>query len=68
LAWADKLSELKTVCHCGRKANFVARLDDKGDPISEGAQVDVGGNEKYVSLCRKHFMEKVSFEYHPNTQ
>ena len=66
LAWADKLSELKTVCHCGRKANFVARLDENGDPISEGAQVDVGGNEKYVSLCRKHFMEKVSFEYHPN--
>lgn len=59
LAWADKLSELKTVCHCGRKANFVARLDSNGEPISEGAQVDVGGNEKYVSLCRKHFMEKV---------
>jgi thymidine kinase len=59
LAWADKLSELKTVCHCGRKANFVARLDEQGNPISEGDQVDVGGNEKYVSLCRKHFMEKV---------
>lgn len=59
LAWADKLSELKTVCHCGRKANFVARLDEQGNPISEGEQVDVGGNEKYVSLCRKHFTEKV---------
>ncbi|MBF7072135.1 thymidine kinase [Glaciecola sp. MH2013] len=60
LAWADKLSELKTVCHCGRKANFVARLDEQGNPISEGDQVDVGGNEKYVSLCRKHFMQKGS--------
>lgn len=60
LAWADKLSELKTVCHCGRKANFVARLDEHGNAIQDGAQVDVGGNEKYVSLCRKHFMKKVS--------
>ncbi|WP_412972024.1 thymidine kinase [Glaciecola sp. MF2-115] len=66
LAWADKLSELKTVCHCGRKANFVARLDAKGNPISEGDQVDVGGNEKYVSLCRKHFTEKVPLDYHSN--
>jgi thymidine kinase len=66
LAWADKLSELKTVCHCGRKANFVARLDEHGNPISEGNQVDVGGNEKYVSLCRKHFTEKVPLDYHSN--
>lgn len=63
LAWADKLSELKTVCHCGRKANFVARLDELGNPISEGEQVDVGGNEKYVSLCRKHFTEKVPLSF-----
>ena len=66
LAWADKLAELKTVCHCGRKANFVARLDQQGNPISEGDQVDVGGNEKYVSLCRKHFTEKVTLDYHSN--
>jgi thymidine kinase len=66
LAWADKLAELKTVCHCGRKANFVARLDHHGNPISEGDQVDVGGNEKYVSLCRKHFTEKVPLDYHSN--
>lgn len=59
LAWADKLSELKTVCHCGRKANFVARLDEQGKAIAQGQQVDVGGNEKYVSLCRKHFIAKV---------
>ena len=62
LAWADKLSELKTVCHCGRKANFVARLDEHGKPISQGDQVDVGGNEKYVSLCRKHFTQIVPLD------
>lgn len=61
LAWADKLNELKTICHCGRKANFVARLDEQGNVIHEGAQVDIGGNEKYVSLCRKHYCEKTKF-------
>jgi len=55
LAWADKLVELKTVCHCGRKANFVVRLDENGNAVKEGAQVDVGGNEKYESMCRVHF-------------
>nr|WP_136251760.1 thymidine kinase [Ningiella ruwaisensis] len=61
LAWADKLSELKTVCHCGRKANFVARLDQHGDVIQDGAQIEIGGNERYVSLCRKHFSDKTGF-------
>lgn len=55
LAWADKLFELKTVCHCGRKANFVVRLDESGKPVREGAQVEVGGNDRYESMCRKHF-------------
>ncbi|MFC4700173.1 thymidine kinase [Glaciecola siphonariae] len=61
LAWADKLSELKTVCHCGRKANFVARLNEAGDVIASGEQIEIGGNERYVSLCRKHFTEKTGF-------
>jgi len=61
LAWADKLNELKTICHCGRKANFVARVDAQGQVISEGAQVEVGGNEKYVSLCRKHYCKLTHF-------
>ncbi|MGQ8364702.1 thymidine kinase [Glaciecola sp. 1036] len=61
LAWADKLSELKTVCFCGRKANFVARLNSSGNVIKDGAQVDIGGNDKYVSLCRKHYSEKTGF-------
>lgn len=55
LAWADKLIELKTICHCGRKANMVLRLDGEGKPISEGEQVAIGGNERYESVCRKHF-------------
>jgi len=55
LAWADKLIELKTICHCGRKANMVLRIDSEGNPMSEGAQVEIGGNDSYVSVCRKHF-------------
>ncbi|GAB3028706.1 thymidine kinase [Bowmanella dokdonensis] len=59
MAWADKLVELKTVCHCGRKANFVVRMDEFGQAVKEGAQVDVGGNDKYVSMCRAHFKKLV---------
>ena len=55
LAWADKLIELKTVCHCGRKANFIVRLDQQGNAVKQGAQIEVGGNEKYESMCRQHF-------------
>ncbi len=57
LAWADELKELKTICHCGSKATMVIRVDENGDPIREGAQKVVGGNERYVALCRKHFKE-----------
>ncbi|SEA42990.1 thymidine kinase [Alkalimonas amylolytica] len=59
LAWADKLVELKTVCHCGRKANFVVRLDADGKPSRHGDQIQIGGNERYVSMCRLHFKELV---------
>jgi len=55
LAWADKLVELKTICHCGRKANFVVRRDANGAAVTGGAQIEVGGNERYESLCRAHF-------------
>ncbi|WP_032097189.1 MULTISPECIES: thymidine kinase [unclassified Alteromonas] len=55
LAWADKLFELKTVCHCGRKANFVVRLDEQGNAVTGGDQVQIGGNDTYESMCRKHF-------------
>lgn len=59
LAWADKMFELKTICHCGRKGNFVVRMDEKGQPVTEGAQVEVGGNDRYESMCRKHFKQLV---------
>ncbi len=61
LAWADKLIELKTICHCGKKANFIAKVDEQGVPITAGAQVEIGGNEKYISLCRKHYKELTGF-------
>jgi thymidine kinase len=59
LAWADKLIELKTICHCGRKANFVVRLDENGNAATKGSQVQIGGNESYVSMCRAHFKQLV---------
>ncbi|WP_218352529.1 thymidine kinase [Alteromonas lipotrueiana] len=59
LAWADKLAELKTVCHCGRKASFVVRLDDNGNAVTCGDQVQIGGNDRYESMCRKHFKQLV---------
>ena len=58
LAWADNLKEIKTVCWCGRKATMVVRLDKKGNILTRGEQVEIGGNEKYVPLCRAHFNKK----------
>jgi thymidine kinase len=55
LAWADSLTEIKTICHCGRKATMVLRVDAQGVPLREGEQVQIGGNERYVSVCRMHF-------------
>ena len=55
LAWADNLVEIKTICHCGRKATMVGRGDAKGKAVQEGAQSEIGGNERYLSLCRRHF-------------
>jgi thymidine kinase len=60
LACSDKLVELKTVCFCGRKASMVLRLDHEGRPYNEGEQVVIGGNERYVSVCRKHYKEALS--------
>ena len=58
LAWADNLKEIKTVCWCGRKATMVVRLDSEGKILCEGQQFEIGGNEKYVPLCRAHFNKK----------
>ena len=60
LGWADNLIELKTICHCGRKATMNLRTDAKGKPIKEGEQVEIGGNERYVAMCRKCFVEAMS--------
>jgi thymidine kinase len=56
LRFADNLEEIKTICWCGRKATHTARVTSKGDVVREGAQVAIGGNDMYISLCRKHFL------------
>lgn len=58
LAWADELVELKTICHCGRKATMILRLNAQGEVITEGEQVVIGGNNMYSSTCRKHFKRR----------
>ncbi|KTD74723.1 thymidine kinase [Legionella waltersii] len=60
LAWADELIELKTICHCGRKAIMNMRIDAGGHAILEGEQVLIGGNESYVATCRLHYKRKES--------
>lgn len=59
LALADEMREVRTICHCGKKATMVVRLDKDGNPVREGAQVQIGGNETYLSLCRRHWREAV---------
>jgi len=55
LAWSDNLKELKAICHCGGKATMVLRLDAQGNTVTQGSQVEIGGNDRYISMCRKHF-------------
>lgn len=62
LAWADNLIELKTICHTGRKANMVVRVDGQGRVVTDGPQVEVGGNERYVSVSRPEFKKIMSGE------
>ncbi|MEM7257375.1 MAG: thymidine kinase [Pseudomonadota bacterium] len=57
LAWADNLKEIKAICFCGRKATMVIRLDEHGNAVTEGAQIEIGGNDRYESTCRQHFKE-----------
>lgn len=59
LAIADELKEIKTICHCGKKAIMVVRVDSNGKVLKEGAQIEIGGNEKYISLCRKHWKNEM---------
>lgn len=60
LGIADALVELKAVCHCGRKATMNLRVDASGAAVLQGAQTEIGGNDRYVALCRKHFSEALS--------
>jgi thymidine kinase len=57
LALADEMREVRTICHCGRKATMVIRVDETGRALTEGAQIEVGGNDRYISLCRRHYRE-----------
>ena len=57
LSWADNDEELKAICFCGTKATMVIRLDEDGNAVTQGSQVEIGGNGRYVSMCRKHFRE-----------
>lgn len=58
LAWSDNLKEIKAICHCGTKATMVVRFGPDGEAIREGSQIEIGGNDRYVSMCRRHFKEK----------
>ena len=57
LAWSDNLKELKAICHCGSKAIMVVRMGEDGEPVRRGSQIEIGGNDRYVSMCRRHFKE-----------
>ncbi|MDO4697640.1 MAG: thymidine kinase [Pasteurellaceae bacterium] len=60
LAWADQLEELKTICYCGRKAHFVIRMNAQGQAVADGEQIQIGGNDTYLSVCRRHYKEKLN--------
>jgi thymidine kinase len=59
LAWADEMREVRTICHCGKKATMVVRKGPDGRALRDGDQVVIGGNETYVSMCRRHWRESV---------
>jgi thymidine kinase len=60
LGLADNLVELKAICHCGRKATMNLRVDDAGHAVAQGNQTEIGGNDRYIALCRRHFMEALA--------
>ena len=59
LAIADEMREIRTICYCGKKATMVIRQDENGNVIKDGAQIQIGGNEAYISLCRRHWREEI---------
>ena len=67
LALSDEMREIRTICFCGKKATMVVRRDEKGNTLTDGAQVQIGGNETYVSLCRRHWREAVNNPFTPSS-
>ena len=63
LALADNVREIRTICHCGKKATMVVRQTEDGQIVHEGEQIEIGGNDKYVSLCRIHWAEAIGRDY-----
>ena len=63
LALADNLREIRTICHCGKKATMVVRQTEDGKIVQEGDQIEIGGNDKYVSLCRIHWAEAIGHHH-----
>jgi thymidine kinase len=59
LALADEMREVRTICHCGKKATMVVRKDEHGAVMASGDQIVIGGNDRYVSLCRRHWREEM---------
>lgn len=55
LSWAEDIVEIKTICHCGRKAVMNIRIDEKGQKVTSGEQIEIGGNDRYIAVCREHF-------------
>ncbi|MBY6063953.1 thymidine kinase [Pseudidiomarina sediminum] len=62
LAVADKVNEMKTICYCGRKATMNLRIDAEGNAVKVGEQIAIGGNDRYISCCRKHWKEKLGLK------
>jgi thymidine kinase len=60
LGLADNLIELKAICECGRKATMNLRVDGEGRALTDGAQTEIGGNDRYIAVCRRHFMERTA--------
>ena len=57
MAWSETITEIKTICHCGRKATMNMRIDEQGNMVTKGSQIEIGGNDRYLPVCRKHFNE-----------
>jgi thymidine kinase len=67
LAWAEEIIEIKTICHCGRKATMNLRIDAQGHAVTKGKQIEIGGNDRYIAMCRKCFKQEHTKASHRST-